>query len=320
MSFDPIYLIYGALFVGALFLVEGVYHVFLDPRVGSQDHLNRRMRMLAAGTEAHDVLRRLRRKPPGAASFGTLWPSFESLLTRAGMTISTNHLVGVMLALAIIVFAGAYGVAKVNLWLSLGLAVSFGFVLPFVYVVRRGASRLNKFGEQLPDALDIIVRSLHSGHPINSAIAMVAEEMPDPIGSEFGIAVDEITYGLDLRQALENMSLRIDHQDLQYIIISIKIQHGTGGNLAEVLTNVSTVIRRRFQMYRKIKAISAEGRWSAYILSALPFVVAGAVMIINPAYYKGVEDDPLFPIFMIGGLVIMIFGIIVMWRLVKIRV
>ena len=172
----------------------------------------------------------------------------------------------------------------------------------------------------MPDALDIIVRSLHSGHPINSAIAMVAEEMPDPIGSEFGIAVDEITYGLDLRQALENMSLRIDHQDLQYIIISIKIQHGTGGNLAEVLTNVSTVIRRRFHMYRKIKAISAEGRWSAYILSALPFIVLGAITILNPAYYKGVEDDPLFPIFMIGGLVIMIFGIIVMWRLVKIRV
>ncbi len=184
------------------------------------------------------------------------------------------------------------------------LAVAAG-TIPFIYVLIKVEVRKKKFGEQLPDALDMIGRSLRAGHPNNAAMSLVAKETPDPLGSEFGILVDEVTFGLDMRDALENMGKRVNNEDFRFVVVCVIIQHGTGGDLAEVLENVSKVIRDRRHMQKKIEAQSIERRGSALLLSCIPFFIVGCIMIFNPEYYTSVEADPLFwKIFMVGGALI----------------
>ena len=166
----------------------------------------------------------------------------------------------------------------------------------------------------------MIVRSLRAGHPLNAAMSVAADEMPDPIGSEFGIAVDEATYGIDLRDAVQNMADRVGLHDLHYMVVSIRIQYGTGGNLAEVLAGLSKVIRDRFNMFRKIKAVSAEGRLAGYFLSALPILTAGALWMVNPDYYLDVSDDPRAPYLIYSVLVLITLNVILINRLVNFRV
>src|ERR671924_1245734 len=148
--------------------------------------------------------------------------------------------------------------------------------------------RQRQFGAQFPDALDMIVRSLRAGHPVPIAITMVAREMPDPIGSEFGIVADEITYGIDLEAALRNLYFRIGQDDLPLFVTAVAIQGSTGGNLGEILDNLSRVIRERFKMRRKIRALAAEGRASALILSSLPIAMFLIVQLVAPDFYASV--------------------------------
>ena len=153
--------------------------------------------------------------------------------------------------------------------------------------------RQKAFGAQFPDALDMIVRSLRAGHPTPIALTMVAREMQDPIGSEFGIVVDEITYGADLETALRNLYVRIGQDDLPLFVTAVAIQGSTGGNLGEILENLSDVIRQRFKMRRKIRALAAEGRASAMILSSLPIAMFLIIQIVAPDFYASVWDIPL---------------------------
>src|SRR3546814_582863 len=139
-----------------------------------------------------------------------------------------------------------------------------------------------------------MVRSLRAGHPINAAMALVAREMSDPMGTEFGIMVDEMTYGLEMDEALENLSDRVQVEDFNYVVMSIGIQRETGGNLAGVLAGLSHVIRERARMFLKVRALSSEGRISALVLCILPFAASGFIYIGNPSYYTKVVDDPLF--------------------------
>lgn len=320
MGLDSTYLIYTALFVGALLLFEGAYLLVFDARIRPQENVNRRIRMLASDQSTQEVMLKLRRGRPKLMSLGRFFPSIEKLLSRAGMTMSSNYLASLMMIAAFLTFAFCQVVAKLPLSTSLMATVFAGVVMPIVIVWWRGSRRRKAFGAQLPDGLDTIVRSLQAGHPINAALDLVAKEMPDPIGTEFGIAVDEITYGLELKQALENLSHRIEHPEMQFVVVSIKIQQGTGGNLAEVLSNVSSVIRARFRMYRKIKAVSAEGRGSAILLSAMPVLVGLAIFLLNPEYYLQVVDDPLFWPIIGGGVTGIFVGVAIMWRLVNFKV
>jgi len=144
------------------------------------------------------------------------------------------------------------------------------------------------FGSQLPEAIDLITRSLKAGHPVPVAISMVAREMPDPIGTEFGLLIDEITYGSDLVTALFDLYERVGHSDLPLLVSAVSIQSTTGGNLREILESLSSVIRDRQKMKRKVRAISAEGRMSAMFLSAMPIILFGVLMLLMPDYYQGI--------------------------------
>ncbi len=319
---DPLILLYGAMFVGVLLLVEGIYYLVDDLRGGSKANINRRLRLLDSSDNSQEALHKLRRRRADgkAQMFTNLVPRLEKLLAQSGTTITAGQVLAMMVGVAVIMFGLLVFVAKLNMVTGPILALLLGIALPVVFLMRKRRARLAKFVEQLPDALDMVVRSLRAGHPINSAISLVSTEFPDPMGSEFGMAIDEMTYGLDLGDALANLAQRIPHQDLHFVVVAIEIQSSTGGNLAEVLTKLSETIRNRFQMMRKIRALSAEGRLSAMILSLLPFFVGAAIMVMNPDYYMNVIDDPLLPKLLLSGGGVLLVGIFIMWRMVNFRI
>ena len=322
MSIDPRYILYTALFIGVLLFIEGIYYLIQDSRGGTQATVNRRLRMLASGESSAEILRKLRRESEktGIQAIAQILPRFDRMITHAGLTIPVTRMLTIMGGLSLVVFVGLFVLKTFAVGLALVIAGAVGVGLPILYLSRRKRLRLKRFGEQLPDALDLIVRSLRAGHPINSAMAMVATEMADPIGTEFGIVVDEMTYGLDLRAALHSLAKRVPHGDLQFMIVTIEIQSATGGDLSEVLAGLADVIRDRFRIFLKIQSVSAEGRFSARLVSALPFLVAGAVMALNPSYFMAVSDDPLFVPYFVAAFVWMMIGNFIMWRMVNFRV
>ncbi len=322
MSIDPRYIVYTALFIGVLLFIEGIYYLIQDSRGGTQATVNRRLRMLARGENSAEILRKLRRESEksGIQVIAQILPRFDQMITHAGLTISVTRMLTIMGGLSLVVFVGLFVLKTFPVALDLVIAGAVGVGLPILYLSRRKRKRLKRFGHQLPDALDLIVRSLRAGHPINSAMAMVATEMTDPIGTEFGIVVDEMTYGMDLRAALHSLAKRVPHGDLQFMIVTIEIQSATGGDLSEVLAGLADVIRDRFRIFMKISSVSAEGRFSARLVTALPFIVSGAVMVLNPNYFMAVSDDPLFVPLFVAAFVWMMIGNFIMWRMVNFRV
>lgn len=322
MSIDPRYIVYTALFIGVLLFIEGIYYLIQDSRGGTQATVNRRLRMLATGENSADILRKLRRQSEKTSiqMIAQILPRFDQMITHAGLTISVTRMLTIMGGLSLVVFVGLFALKTFAVGVALVIAGAVGVGLPVLYLSRRKRKRLKRFGQQLPDALDLIVRSLRAGHPINSSLAMVATEMADPIGTEFGIVVDEMTYGLDLRAALHSLAKRVPQGDLQFMIVTIEIQSATGGDLSEVLAGLADVIRDRFRIFLKISSVSAEGRFSARLVSALPFLVAGAVMALNPSYFMAVSDDPMFVPYFVVAFVWMMVGNFIMWRMVNFRV
>lgn len=207
-------------------------------------------------------------------------------------------------------------IAKV-LWVQLVFASAFSGASSFLIVYYLRNKRIWSFTRQLPDAMDIIVRSLHSGHPLVSAIALVAREMPDPIGSEFGILSDQITFGSELEQAMLNMYDRVGAQELNMVTVSVSVQQGTGGNLAEILENLAQMIRDRLMMKAKIKAISAEGRITAWIMLAFPFGLFFMLKAMVPTYFDLVWESGYGGLIVGVCLALIFFGMIVIRRLVN---
>jgi len=219
------------------------------------------------------------------------------------------------------VFAFVAGViVRGSVMQGLLLALFCGLVLPILVLRFLRSRRQKAFGAQFPDGLDMIVRSLRAGHPVPVAISMVAREMRDPIGSEFGIIADEITYGADLESGLRNLYFRVGQDDLPLFVTAVAIQGTTGGNLGEILQNLSTVIRERFKMRRKIRALAAEARASAIILSSLPIVMFGVIQFVTPDFYASVWDEDITKKALAAAGCWMLLGNFIMYRMVNFRV
>jgi len=229
-------------------------------------------------------------------------------------------------------FAGMFVGSGVAIFLAVLLAFSGGLLAAGVAgllggagllqftVMRMRAARHRKLEAQLPEAIDILVRSLKAGHPILAAIRLVHRELPDPIGSEFGILADEMTYGLDLESAMNNLAARVGQEDLTLVVVAIGIQSSAGGNLAEILRGISLVVRERLKMRLKVKAMSAEGRFSAALLTTLPFALFGILWLIAPHFYGEVWDQPFVkPVLFLAALWLAV-GNVVMYRMVRFRI
>lgn len=323
-------IVYVVVFICVLLLVEGCYYLAMDMRGNSRRNINRRLRMLAEGLDSATVLSRLRRKPVNAPEgVGAKLVEFpvikfiEKLLTEAGLTIT-------VVQFAIRIGIGYVAVVALLIAVNVIRPLPFGLLLivitlaaaggPILVLRRMAHRRMAKLEKQLPDALDMLVRSLRAGHPISSSIQLVARETGDPIGTEFGLAFDEMTYGRDLQEALENMARRIPLADMSYVVVAIKLQAISGGNLAEVLGNLARLVRERQRLRLKILALSAEGRFSTKILSALPFGILAIVSIGNPRYYGAVLNDPALMYIMGGALVALIIAILLMRKIVNFQV
>jgi tight adherence protein B len=199
-------------------------------------------------------------------------------------------------------------------------AVAVGAFLPIMFMQFKANRTRKKMQDQFPVALDVFVRGLRAGHPIAAALDLLTVEMPDPIGSQFGIAVDEVTYGAELRDALQNMAERWDLDDMRMFVVSLSVQNETGGNLAEILENLSKVIRERQSMMMKVRALSSEGRMTAIMLTVLPIFTFCLLFTFNPRFFLDVANDPWF----IPGFLILIAmyvsGFIMIRRMVDLKV
>lgn len=295
--------------------------------------VNERLRMIEAGSERGSIIAELRKNAPTAIYDDATF--FERILIRMQrmllmarirtdpvklliMLAGGFGLVFVILLVASLVAGFSFDFGLLQLLLALSAALALG--IPYLLISRRAQKRRKRMQEQFPIALDIFVRALRSGHPIASALDLLTSEMEDPIGSEFGLVVDEISYGAELTDALQAMAERWDMDDIRMFVVSLSIQNETGGNLAEILQNLGEVIRARASMYLKVRALSSEGRMSGWMLTALPVITFLSMFLVNPSFYLDAASDPIF-IYGFPALIILYFiGVLMIRRLVNLEV
>ena len=319
-DFDPIYLVYLLVAASAGLFVEGVY-LLCFAGASYRQNINRRLKLLKDQPDRENVLVQLRRER-GLTSAGNYSLSFVNLnllVLQSGLTIGIRKLLMIIVSMGVMSFIVGL-IFRGNPLEALLIALFCGIVLPYLFLRILRGRRQKQFGAQFPDSLDMIVRSLRAGHPVPIAITMVAREMPDPIGSEFGIVADEITYGSDLETALRNLYYRIGQDDLPLFVTAVAIQGSTGGNLGEILENLSGVIRERFKMRRKVRALAAEGRASALILSSLPIMVFLVIQVVAPDFYAQIWDEDITKKALAAAATWMGLGNFIMYRLVNFRI
>jgi tight adherence protein B len=300
--------------------VEAIYLLFFST-ASYRSHVNRRMRLMKNQPNQETILVQLRRERGLTSSglYGLPIPAINRLIMQSGVSIGFTRLL-------IVVAIGGVGVFIVAFWLrqslveALLIALGCAVILPFAVLGLLRRRRHAKFGQQFPDAIDIVVRSLRAGHPVPVAVTMVAREMADPVGTEFGIVADEVTYGADMETAMRNLSFRVGQEDLPLFVTAVAIQGSTGGNLAEILANLSAVIRMRYKMRRKIKALAAEGKFSAFFLSGLPIAVFLLLNVATPDFYSSIWDKPLTKIGLGGAGAWMAMGNLFMYRMVNFKI
>src|SRR3954470_1264399 len=286
-----------------------------------RSNVNRRLKLSKNQPDREAILIQLRRErgltSEGYLRFGMQW--FNRLLLESGMTRGLMTLAMVAAVAACAVFAGVFKFRD-DLLEAGGAALFAALLFPLLTLMFKRRRRHGKFAGQFPDAMDIIVRSLRAGHPVPVAIGLVAQELPDPIGTEFGIAADEITYGADVETAMRNLYFRVGQEDLPLFVTAVSIQGSTGGNLSEILANLSRVIRERFKMRRKIKALAAEGKFSALFLSGLPVVIFFLLNLVAPDFYASVWNQSLTKMGLALAGTWMMLGNIFMFKMCNFRI
>lgn len=313
---NMIFVLFGA----AVFLGVEATYLAISKRTSYVRTVNTRLKLMGKSGDQHDVLVQLRRDrgltSEGRYKLPLIW--FNRLVLQSGLRVGIWR-IAFFMALAGIAGAVAPLIAGFDWLFSIPAAIAGGIGLPIIVLRTLRQRRRNKFEEQLPEAVDTMVRSLKAGHPLPVAISMVAREMADPIGTEFGITGDELTYGLDLDGAMQQMAARVGQDDFSLVVVAICIQAKTGGNLSELLSNLSKVLRDRFKMRRRVRAVSAEGRMSAIGLSCLPFIVFAVLLIFAPDFYGGIWNEPKVHYGLGGSAVAMLVGNIIMFRMVNFK-
>ncbi len=239
---------------------------------------------------------------------------------HAAITITMPQIAISLIVLSVVSFLLLTLFTGAVIQIRIVVALITGYAAFYIWLRGKAKKRIALFEEQLPDALDLMVRSLRVGHPMNASIGIVAREMMDPLGTEFGLIADEATYGMPVTDALDRLAERVPVHDLRFLAIAINIQSTSGGNLAEILDGLSKVIRARFKLFRKVRAITAEARWSGWFLSVFPVIALLLVQVVQPDYYDRVSDHPLFLPGAILTFIMLIVNVFFMRMLVNIKV
>ena len=282
--------------------------------------VNIRMKLLARKNNSVEALQALKKSRglDDDTQMGKLLKWLNTIVIHSGLRIGAYGLYIAMSVSAFVVGTLVFLFTFNYLYFALGFLAGFG--LPVLVVIFIAKRRRKKAVTQLPDALDVIVRSLRAGHPVPVAIDLVAREMSDPIGSEFGMAGDEITYGTELGAAIQRMAERIGHGDFDMLAATVRLQARTGGNLAELLGSNAKMVRNRQKMRLRIKAASAEGRMSALILNIVPILLFAAVNILSPDFYGDVSDVDFVKQGLIAAGVWMIIGNLVIRKMINFKI
>lgn len=323
---DYLYYLYVVLgFLAVVLFLEGIYLAWNAYKGPEAKRIERRLRAMSAGGSSHQgsslVKQRLLAETPGMQRLLLQIPRIhhvDRLILQSGLRLSVAGFIGLSLLAA----AGGttFGLlAGLPTFAVIALGVAAGIV-PWLYLQGTKRNRMLAIEQQLPDALDLMGRAMMAGHAFPSALQMVGDEMAEPIASEFRIVFDEINYGISAQEALTNLTVRVPSTDLNYFVIAVMIQRETGGNLAELLGNISELIRARLKLLGTVRVLSAEGRLSAWILTLLPFALAFVLQIINPKFLSVLWTDPMGQKMVGVALCMMVIGIFAMWRIIKIRV
>ena len=322
MSINAEFIVYGLIFVAVLMLVEGIYLTIFGKSISLNSKVNRRLDMLEKGAGREQVLEQLRKEMAQHLNSKSipLYSILASKAQKANIAFSPMQLILLMMVLGVVAFIGLTVGTSTSLPVRAALSVVMGIASVFIWVNNKAKKRLSMLEEQLPDAVELMVRSLRVGHPFSSALAIVAKEIPDPLGTEMGVIADESTYGRDVGEALKNMAERIDMQDLRFLAVAVTIQQTSGGNLAEILHGLSKVIRSRFKLFRRVKAITAEAKWSGSFLSGFPILALIGINLAKPDYYDEVMETAYFVPACLVVAAFLIVNIFVMKMLVNIKV
>jgi len=312
-------------FVAAMLLVEGLYLVWRARKGPEATKVRARLQALAAvhdrSPEARVLKERLLSQASALDRFVLRLPharSMEALLVQSGLHWTAARLLAWSAGAAVAGFVLAQAVHQ-PWYVNAGLTLLAG-ALPVLYVGHRRTRRLHKIEEQLPDALDLLVRGLRAGHAFSSTLKMAGEELQQPVRSEFAATHDEINFGVSLQQALMNLSERVPVTDLRYFVVAVLIQRESGGNLTEILGNLSRLIRERLKLIARVRVLSSEGRLSAWILGVMPFALAGLLQLTNPDFIGKLWTDPIGIAIVQSMLVLMAIGIVIMRKIIRIRV
>lgn len=295
--------------------------------------VNKRLSLIKLGHERDEIIAMLRKNMP---SYDSNLPGFMSrplhhvqkTIALSGSPLSTSQIMLIMLMVTAVVLIvpvvllwnSEYQISAGVILLLLAIAICVGYLLPLMFLNMIADKRKKKVEEQFPIALDTFVSALRAGHPIASALQLLTTEMEDPIGSEFGLVSDEVSYGAELTDALSEMAERWDNEDIRMFVVSLSVQSETGGNLAEILQNLSEVIRARAALYRKVRALSSEGRMTGWILSVLPILAFIGLFSVNPEFYLSVAMETSF---IVGFIVLMIMytiGFLLIRKMIDIKV
>jgi tight adherence protein B len=242
----------------------------------------------------------------------------QKLLAQGGLTIKAGNFLGVCVVAGIVACLAAYFISKrVEVaW----VALLVGFVLPYSYASMMRQRRFNKFDELFPQAIDTLARAVRAGHAFTTALEMITNEIPEPIAGEFRQLYEEQKFGMPVRDALMNLTERVPSVDVKFFVTAVMLQRETGGNLAEILDNLSYVIRERFKIQRQVRVYTAQGRLTMALLMGMPPIIVVVMMAINPAFIKPLFSDPIGHTLLVGGITLQTVGYFVIRKIIRIQV
>lgn len=322
---DYLYYIFGILiFVAVVLAIEGAFSVWNNSHGPEASRIARRMHAMTKHGDvqrASMIKQRMLSKSPNLQALLErleLSKSIDGWLMQSGLQWTVAYLLGMVAVFSL----GALSLASLAGlgWTGALIAMVSGAVLPLWHVRRARAKRLTKFESQLPDALDMMGRALRAGHAFPTALKMVGDEMSAPLSDEFRVAFDEVNFGISMHDALTSLAARVPVTDLRFFVIAVVIQRETGGNLAELLANISAIMRDRIKLFAQVRVLSAEGKMSAWVLSMLPFAAALMIQITNPTFLAILYTDPTGQKMIGGALGLMLLGVFAMRRIIDIRV
>ncbi len=322
---DKLWIFLALVFVAVFLLSQGlVIPVFGESR-GARKRLSQRMQNLAsADGDQHRVsllqeqyLRDLSPLEKRLESMSMLQP-LVVLIAQSGYRTRAYRVLLLSAALAVLAGFVGYNLTKV-LWAPLALA-PMGAMIPFLYLRNKRSKRIARIEEQLPDVVDVIIRALRAGHPFIEAIRLVSTEMPSPVREEFQTTFNEINYGGDVRAALFGLLQRVPSVLVMALITAVLVQRESGGNLAEVLEKIASVIRGRFRFQRRVRTLSAEGRISAWVLTMTPFVLFVLISLVNPDYMPMLTESPRGGDIILLALVLIVVGVFWIKKILNIKV